>query len=433
MARYVTITRSSQVPMLISSDIDIREITGLSAEVMDILTQIFGARVVRVWQHPVRISTTALYYVLSLLSDKFSPGQGFCGIQMWFPMLTDSVQGRLTKFMLDPSCTLPREDLARLGEKAMIVSVSITEALLPYLGFVMNRGINSLNDLRDTVASDDSDTATAVARALNEEEHQEMDGEMVAEGTRGGERERGRLQGSNHPSTAANRVGYTGIQKWLYDMTYSIRRCQNDSQYKWASSIFTHGHLWFFLAYGVYFSPVLRAHAVRLIRACRVETVKGRPRPKRGVADRINLKVLAWLVGSRLALLAFYGTYRWLYQRQQTQRVEAPLITTLNSGNTSSNSGSENEQGQGQVREELPAMESAGSEMKNRSCPLCMDNIKHPITTRCGHMYCHICLHDFLRRRGANYLQQRHSLSTGSLCPVCRASINVKELRHIFT
>lgn len=409
--------------MLLSSDIDIREITSLSAEVMDILTQIFGARAVRVWQHPVRISTTALYYVLSLLSDKFSPGQGFCGIQMWFPMLSDSVQGKLTKFMLDPSFSLPREDLARLGERAMIVSVSITEALLPYLGFVVNQGMKSLNDLSDTVASDDSDTATAVARALNEEEGEGEDGD--------GDGGRERLQGSTRPSPAANRAGYTGIQKWLADMTNSLRQCQNDPNYKWASSIFTHGHLWFFLAYGVYFSPVLRAHAVRLIRACRVETLKGRPRPKGGVADRINLKLLAWLVGGRLALLAFYGTYRWLYRRQLALGSEASLITTLDSVSRNT-AQSEGEQGQGQGQDDTLVGESAASEMTNRSCPLCMDTIKNPVATRCGHMYCHTCLHDLLRRRGANYLQQSHSLSGGSLCPVCRTSINVKELRHIY-
>ena len=436
MARYVMIKRSSQVPMLLASDIDIREITSLCAEVIDILQQIFGARAVRVWRHPVTISSTAVYYALSLLSDKSSPGQGFCGIQMWFPMLSDSIQSRVTKFILYPSCSLPREELARLGERIMMVSISITEAFLPYLGFVVHRGVNAIKDLGSTVASDDSDIATAVARALNEEDGSNS----LEEGD--DDQGRQRLTATSRPSYAANRVSYTGVQRWLHDVSNSFRQCQSDPQYKWTSSVFTHGHLWFFLAYGVYFSPVLRAHAVRLIRACRVEkkTGTGPLRAKAGVADRINLKVLAWLVGGRLALLAFYGTYRWLHQRQGSETVllanpiAAAGVSSLSpsrvrNGVPKSGEGqAEMDTGPGLTIDEPEAM----PEMKDRSCPLCMDTIKHPVATRCGHLYCHTCLHDLLRRRGADYLQQNHALSGGSLCPVCRAIINVKELRHIY-
>ena len=78
------------MPMLMASDIDLREVESLNTEVLDILTHVIGPRSVRLWQHPIRISSTFCYFVLSLLSDRHSPGQGFCGIRMWFPLLDES-------------------------------------------------------------------------------------------------------------------------------------------------------------------------------------------------------------------------------------------------------------------------------------------------------------------------------------------------------
>ena len=53
----------------------------------------------------------------------------------------------------------------------MIVSISLLEALLPYLSFLAYVGVRAAKDLVNTIISDDSDVATVVTRSMNEEGH----------------------------------------------------------------------------------------------------------------------------------------------------------------------------------------------------------------------------------------------------------------------
>jgi len=57
------------------------------------------------------------------------------------------------------------------------------------------------------------------------------------------------------------------------------------------------------------------------------------------------------------------------------------------------------------------------------TCPLCLELLFVPCTTRCGHTFCKICLEDLLKtEQYKNY------------CPVCRASLNIdlsKEELHV--
>jgi hypothetical protein len=416
--------------MLLSADIDAREIGSLSAEVIEICQQIFGARDVRVWQYPLRMSSTFAYHVLSLLSDKYTPGQGFCGIRMWFPRLTnDSYSYNLFKALVDPFGAMSDNEIYQARENARVVSISFWEAAAPYLGIVLHKGYLAVRELGATIMNDDSDVATETSLLLHGDVEGEGEGESYDT--------RQRLEGTIRRSGAAARVSYSSsVQKWLYEFSTSLRRSQSDPQYRWTAGILSHTHLLFFLWYGVYASPVLRVHAVRLIDAMRVSKTASsgdsiEPLPK-GVAGRINLKALSWVVGSRLALLALYGTYQAYITRYSSPSSSSAAAEPLGVDGTSFR------KYQTQLRASETGAGATGNpnplphpnEMPGRQCPLCMDSVKHPVATRCGHMYCHACLHDLLRRSGPNYLSSGGR--GGSLCPVCRKDIKAQDLRNIY-
>jgi hypothetical protein len=430
------------LPMLLSADIDAREISSLSAEVIEICQQIFGARNVRVWQYPLRMSSTFFYYVLSLLSDKYTPGQGFCGIRMWFPRLTkDSYSSNLFKVLVDLSGAMPDNEIHHAIENARVVSISFWEAVAPYLGIVLHKGYLAVRELGATIMTDDSDVATETSLLL----HGDVEGEGEGEGESDDARQR--LEGTTRRSGAADRVSYSSsVQKWLYEFSVSLRRSQSDPQYRWTAGVLSHLHLLFFLWYGVYASPVLRVHAVRLIDAIRVSktaTSGGSigPPPK-GVAGRINLKALSWVVGSRLALLALYGTYQAYITRSSSSssaaavaaataeplRVDGTSFRKYQTQLRASEPGAGADDGHPATGNPNPPPHP--NEMPGRQCPLCMDSVKHPVATHCGHMYCHACLHDLLRRSGPNYLSSGGR--GGSLCPVCRKDIKAQDLRNIY-
>ncbi|KAL0218045.1 hypothetical protein RCL1_008893 [Eukaryota sp. TZLM3-RCL] len=56
--------------------------------------------------------------------------------------------------------------------------------------------------------------------------------------------------------------------------------------------------------------------------------------------------------------------------------------------------------------------------MTNLNCPICLeDKFTNPVTTRCGHIYCYSCLHDWIQ--------------SSSSCPVCNNSIELKDCIRI--
>ena len=425
--QYISIKRSPQLPMLMASDVDIREVESLNTEVLDILTHIIGARAVRIWQHPIRISATFWYYLLSLLSDRHSPGQGFCGIQMWFPMLDDnSIYGSVFKLVLDPTRTLSPQEFRSRRENFMLFTISCMEAWMPYIGFAVHKSMLSIKQLVITVTSDDSDEASDIAQNTALQGGSEDESMNPP---------RERQVGSPNPSHAADYAGSSSAIKWLYKFSAGLRESQSDPNFKWAGSLFTHSHLLLFLVYGVYFSPVLRLHSVRLINAIKMGTNShpkdsGRAHTKMGVQDRINLKVLAWLVGGRLGLLAMYGAYRWYQESQGHGSLEnsshEPI--TVDSASVREYQASLASQA---GRERTGVDASHPNEMKKRQCPLCVDSIKDPLVTRCGHVYCHNCLFDMMRRTNPNLLDASHRHRFP--CPICRKEFLIQELRHLYT
>jgi hypothetical protein len=52
------------------------------------------------------------------------------------------------------------------------------------------------------------------------------------------------------------------------------------------------------------------------------------------------------------------------------------------------------------------------------TCPICLDNLREPVTSPCGHVFCDTCISE--------------SCKASKLCPVCRKKINQKQLIRLF-
>ena len=52
-------------------------------------------------------------------------------------------------------------------------------------------------------------------------------------------------------------------------------------------------------------------------------------------------------------------------------------------------------------------------------CNICLDDLKEPVVTKCGHLYCWKCLSEWLTRGAAD-------------CPVCKAAVIESEIVSIY-
>ena len=55
---------------------------------------------------------------------------------------------------------------------------------------------------------------------------------------------------------------------------------------------------------------------------------------------------------------------------------------------------------------------------KSLKCCICLDDISHPFSTVCGHVFCEACIKLAVKQTG--------------LCPTCRKKLTVKQLHRIF-
>lgn len=61
-------------------------------------------------------------------------------------------------------------------------------------------------------------------------------------------------------------------------------------------------------------------------------------------------------------------------------------------------------------------------------CPLCMDPVKQPSVTPCGHIYCWTCIVPWTQRQKP----RGNALHTTMKCPVCRMSLKPQSLRPVY-
>ncbi|NXI62052.1 BRCA1 protein, partial [Anseranas semipalmata] len=68
----------------------------------------------------------------------------------------------------------------------------------------------------------------------------------------------------------------------------------------------------------------------------------------------------------------------------------------------------------GDVRSVLSAMQ------KNLECPICLDVVKEPVSTKCDHIFCRFCMHKLLSKKKKGVIQ----------CPLCKTEVTKRSLKE---
>eukprot|EP00929_Paragymnodinium_shiwhaense_P016568 TRINITY_DN125005_c0_g1_i1.p1 TRINITY_DN125005_c0_g1~~TRINITY_DN125005_c0_g1_i1.p1 ORF type:complete len:171 (+),score=13.06 TRINITY_DN125005_c0_g1_i1:98-610(+) len=66
-------------------------------------------------------------------------------------------------------------------------------------------------------------------------------------------------------------------------------------------------------------------------------------------------------------------------------------------------------------------------------CNICLESAFEPVVTRCGHLFCWQCLHQWLHQPRRSPVHGGLQPSTGSsVCPVCKAGVAVSNVTPIY-
>eukprot|EP00931_Biecheleriopsis_adriatica_P088622 TRINITY_DN62900_c0_g1_i1.p1 TRINITY_DN62900_c0_g1~~TRINITY_DN62900_c0_g1_i1.p1 ORF type:complete len:203 (-),score=16.65 TRINITY_DN62900_c0_g1_i1:47-574(-) len=80
--------------------------------------------------------------------------------------------------------------------------------------------------------------------------------------------------------------------------------------------------------------------------------------------------------------------------------------------------------------------------MANYECNICLEQAYEPVVTRCGHLFCWACLHQWLSAPAASADQPRSRAAqlgtgskprNGSACPICKASVTIQNVIPVYT
>jgi hypothetical protein len=74
------------------------------------------------------------------------------------------------------------------------------------------------------------------------------------------------------------------------------------------------------------------------------------------------------------------------------------------------------------------------SDMNKKQCPLCMDFVRQPAATPCGHVYCWTCVHKWVisDRNGSSNNRNSNNSEDGIKCPVCRQLFQQHQIRALY-
>ena len=388
------IRRSPQVSMLLSSDIDAREIRHVSRELMDLARSVFGARHAHNFSSTIPFLSTCLYHFLSILSDDACPGQSFCGIRLY---IDENGSSELSP-MRSLRDALQLQHLGINTRMSSVLSISVLQGIFPYLGSILHQINTNFYAMYKTMIHDDSDLAY-----LNDEDgplSQEQLTNIISRNSR---------QDSSQTQTITTQglpqmEGVNGIHG---DNAAGIN---HGSLSQWIFSMFTHSHLLLFAVFGIYLNPVLRLHAVNLISPSS-NSNSGNKR----VFRYTSLKILAWFLGGKMLLLVFYKLRQMAltYLKKLRAIKNDALVSALK-------------------MEEVP--ESQSYAQSNSQCPICVDVVKNPVVSTCGHMYCRKCMEEMLKNRvgvEVNYDSGPIPLACIA-CAVCRHPIVSNQIRHTY-
>ena len=78
--------------------------------------------------------------------------------------------------------------------------------------------------------------------------------------------------------------------------------------------------------------------------------------------------------------------------------------------------------------------------MANFECNICLEQAFEPVVTRCGHLFCWACLHQWLSAPIAEDAMSRLSSpsssnrkANSSACPICKASVTIQNVIPVYT
>ncbi len=355
---------ASHVPMVLMTDIDRREADSFDARVVQLLEDIMHPRYIERAKPYITFLTALVYYSVSLSApDKSTPGQSFCNLDM----VTDSLRG---------------ENRVYHGlEQKTFLALSVWMALIPSIDVMLSNHVPVLRAFFATLVADDSDPISS--------EHGE---------------ERSNISDAETPSIAsaiaAHEVALAddGIKartiRFFARCAQSLGRSYTDlvsSSSSFSSSSGTVGgmplmsllqdfHYCLFTMYGMYYNPALRFTGVKLMENISRKSVS-KMTSKKGIS--VSLKVLGWMLGFRLLLLAYHGVRtfhgNYINTAADSDSVKREKIAIRNKEGTKKGStdGTEDHQ------DPFSALDSQNSAMvefsvhgmENKECPLCMEKL----------------------------------------------------------
>uniref|UniRef100_A0A8C3US15 RING-type domain-containing protein n=1 Tax=Catharus ustulatus TaxID=91951 RepID=A0A8C3US15_CATUS len=68
----------------------------------------------------------------------------------------------------------------------------------------------------------------------------------------------------------------------------------------------------------------------------------------------------------------------------------------------------------GQVQNVLSAMQ------KNLECPICLDVVQEPVSTKCDHIFCRFCMFKLLSKKKKGVVE----------CPLCKTEVTKRSLKE---
>ena len=451
-----------QVPLALMADQDVRESISLQEDITAMLDSMVHPRYMLRMKPVLRCVSNLLYYCVPLLSlSQSTPGQDFCNLDMVVESVATaaslSAKGGLTAGGASTQVSFTRPSQNRR------LLVAALMALIPLVGGLWNDHSQEVQSLALALSSDDSDESVALAveaategRRISAEspvsDHLPSSSSSLSVATDVSDDVKTWLQLVQNVAIRHLHLASGALQATYSEICQQLNANDNHSPHlhgiKHAVSLLLDIHVLLFALFGLYYDPALRLAGVRMMQ--RKSTSVGSGSGHGGGSGKIiSLRVLGWVLGFRLALLGAHGLM--LFKKHWTALQSRAVVTVTSGARTLAEAGGEEsakevtsrrrmgkqQQQQEQQQQERGVLVVAG--MEGRSCPLCMDELKHPAATPCGHIYCWGCIQGLCKRTqlpSAGFFVSaqplEHLLLAKSKCPVCRAEFQAQSVRAIY-
>jgi len=423
-----------QVPMALMAEADGREVSHLRADVTAALETLVHPRYVAQAQPILGVACAGLYYGLSLLSPAHStPGQGFSDLLM------------VRELEAVPSQAAAAGPVFGKPSDGRYAATAALMALLPALGELWGAygpaAVQQAVQLLDTVASDDGDAAVLPAVSA-EADVVVVETEAAAAEEEGGSTAAGALHALQQrvadsaaaiPGRLALALRGAAVEVCAQLNSDDARDGGAGSAVRQAALLAVDVHSLLWLTQGLYYHVSLRLTGVNLMQQIRPRGPPGSRGRGEGVRE-VSLRALRWVLALRLALLGGNAVALIAKHWRRTAPaaegagpaagIAAPVADTDAAADAA-------RRNLAQERAQERRLRIAG--MEGRACPLCMDSVRCPAVTPCGHVYCWACIQGLCVRAeapGSGYSAAALAQAR-SKCPVCRKEFEARQVRAI--